>query len=164
MTVQVAFFPLPSVADAVIVVVPAFFGYTVPLLTVATVESEEVQVNVLFVASLGKTVAVSVELLPPTVRLREEEDNETEVTSMGLTVTVHEPYFPLPSEAVALMVAVPGLTAVTRPFTTVATSSLEELQFTALMEAFDGETVAVTVEEPPTFNVRVLGLRPTEVT
>ena len=62
-----------------------------------------------------------------------------------LTVTAQVAFFPEPSAAVAVMVAVPLATAVTRPVAlTVATLSLLLLQVTFLLLAFSGRTVAVS--------------------
>ena len=53
------------------------------------------------------------------------------VSFTSLTVTLQVADLPLPSLAVALMVALPSPTEVTRPFwSTVATASLEEVQVT----------------------------------
>ena len=58
---------------------------------------------------------------------------------------------PEPSVAVAVIVAVPTLTAVTVPSgATVATSSSEDAHFKALLAAFSGATVAVSVSLFPT--------------
>ena len=62
------------------------------------------------------------------------------------TVTVHSA-FALPQAAV--MVAVPAFTAVTTPFSTVATALSEEVQTMALSVAFSGSTVAVRVADSP---------------
>ena len=67
----------------------------------------------------------------------------TEVTSMGLTLTVAEPALPL--LAVAVMVTVPTAFAVTLPSaSTVATAVLLLLHVTVLTVAFAGATVAVS--------------------
>ena len=52
-TLQVAYFPLPSAARHVIVVVPANFADTSPLLTVATDVLLLDQLTFLFVAFVG---------------------------------------------------------------------------------------------------------------
>jgi hypothetical protein len=79
---------------------------------------------------------------------------------MGFLATVTEqvPDFP---PAIAVIVAVPGDTAVTVPLLTVATAWLELDQVTDLFVAFEGETVAVRLVEPPTSRVRVLWLTDT---
>ena len=53
------------------------------------------------------------------------------------------------------MVAVPAFTAVTTPFSTVATSSLSDAQVTVLSVASAGATVAVSVSVSPSMIVAV---------
>ena len=53
------------------------------------------------------------------------------------------------SPALAVIVAVPSLTAVTTPPSTVATSGSDEVQVTVLSVALSGFTVATRVAEPP---------------
>ena len=61
-----------------------------------------------------------------------------------LTVTLHFALTPLPSAAVAVISAVPFVTAVTVPFAlTVAILEFELLQVILLFAAFPGFTVAV---------------------
>lgn len=68
-----------------------------------------------------------------------------------VTVTVQVADLPEPSAAVAVIVTVPTLTAVTVPSgATVATSSSEDAQVKALMVAFSGATVALSVSLFPT--------------
>ena len=63
----------------------------------------------------------------------------------AVTVTVHVAFLPLPSFAVAVIVAVPGATAVTSPLAlTVATDAFDVVQFSPLLVAFDGATVALS--------------------
>ena len=129
---------LLSPAFAVIVAVPTFLAVTTPLLTVATVASDVLQVTVLSVASSGFTVAVSVTVSPAF--------NETEVllklissTTIGSTFTTHEAsLFP----QVAFMVAWPTLCAVTVPSSTIATESSEEDHLIVLSVVASGRTVA----------------------
>ena len=65
-------------------------------------------------------------------------------TGVAVTVTVHVALFSLPSFTAAVIVAVPGATAVTSPLVlTVATDVLDELQVNPLFVAFAGETVAL---------------------
>ena len=69
----------------------------------------------------------------------------------SVTVTLQVADLPEPSVAVAVIVAVPTLTAVTVPSgATVATSSSEDAHFKALLAAFSGATVAVSVSLFPT--------------
>ena len=72
-----------------------------------------------------------------------------------MTVTEQVPDFP---PAVAVIVTVPGDTAVTVPLLTVATAWFELAQVTVLLVAVEGLTVAVRLVEPPTSRVRELWL------
>ena len=68
-----------------------------------------------------------------------------------VTVTLQTADLPEPSAAVAVIVAAPALTAVTVPSgATVATASSEDAQVKALLAAFSGATVAVSVSLFPT--------------
>ena len=68
-----------------------------------------------------------------------------------VTVTVQVADLPEPSAAVAVIVAAPALTAVTVPSAaTVATEASEDAHFKALLAAFSGVTVAVSVSLFPT--------------
>ena len=113
-TAHEACFPLPSLAVAVMVQLPTETPVTTPLLfTVATPVLLLVHVTDLFVASDGEIVAVNCAvalIFTYKVFLL----SEMLLTSFG-TVTAHEACFPLPSLAVAVMVQVPGETAVTTP-------------------------------------------------
>ena len=138
MTAHVAF---ASPQAAVMVAVPAFTAVTVPSLTVAIVLSEEVQTMVLSVVSSGFTMAVSL-AVSPSYRFSAVLSSVTPVARMGArTVTTHSA-FALPQAAV--MVALPSFTAVTTPFFTVATASLEDVH-TSVSVVFSGATVAVRV-------------------
>ena len=69
-TVQTAFFPLPSFAFTVILAVPALIPFTFPVcVTVAIFLLDEVHVTFLFVALEGRTVAVSFFVLPFTTEM-----------------------------------------------------------------------------------------------
>ena len=70
---------LPSLVVTVIVAEPAALAVTVPLLTEATLELVLDQVTFLFVALVGATVAVNVELFP-TTKFKELVLRETPVT------------------------------------------------------------------------------------
>ena len=86
-------------------------------------------------------------------------------TASGVTVTVAVPFFPLPSLAVAVMVAVPGAMASTRPVVlTVATAVLLVVHVTDLSSASSGATAAVNCCVPPTVSGAVAGLTVTPVT
>ena len=144
-TLQLALFPLPSFAVAVIVAVPTATAVTLPFeSTVATDVLEDFHVTALLLALLGLTVTVKVSL-PPTFMLVPVLFNEIPVTGWD-TVTLQVALFPLPSLAVAVIVAVPGPTAVTLPFeSTVATDVLEDFHVNVLLVALSGLTVAVKV-------------------
>ena len=143
-------------AVAVIVAVPTPFAVTVPLDTVATEVLELLHVTVLSVAFVGATVAVRVSEVPFT-RLKVVLFKVTPVTATLLTVTVQVAVTPLPSWAVAVIVAVPALTPVTTPLElTVATDVLELDQVTALSAALLGVTVAVKVVVAPTLMLAVV--------
>ena len=70
----------------------------------------------------------------------------------GATVTAQVAVTPLPSLAVAVMLAVPAATAVTSPVkaSTDATAALSLLQVTVWSVASSGVTVAVSVSVEPT--------------
>ena len=74
------------------------------------------------------------------------------------TVTVQEALAP-PSRLVAVIVAVPSLTAVTIPSSTLAMLAFDELQATILLVAFLGSTVAVSLKVSPSVIERVSELR-----
>ena len=130
MTAQVA---VLSPAFAVMVADPTFLAVTTPLLTVATVASEVLQVTVLSVASSGLTVAVRV-TVSPAFRDALVLFNVMLVTGtyLALTFTRHVAILP-PSSDFTLIVAVPGDTAITIPSDTDATSSLVLDQITLLL-------------------------------
>ena len=85
-------------------------------------------------------------LLPPL--LDEPEDEESVVTVTVQTAVL--------SPAPAVIVVVPLLTAVTMPFSTVATFSSAEVQVTVLSVALSGVTVAVNVAVAPRVSDKVL--------
>ena len=114
---HVACFPLPSFALHVMVAVPADFAVTSPVdETVATEVSSDVQPTFLLVAELGLTVALSCVVFP-TYREAEVLFNVMLVTYTvaDSTVTLQVAYFPLPSAARQVMVAVPADFADTCP-------------------------------------------------
>ena len=121
-TLHTAFTELSALDVAVTVQVPSPIGVTTPLTTVATASSDEVHVTVWSVVFAGVNVGVNVLASSPTVK-----PNEVAIViAVGIifsTVTAHSPTTPLPSFAVALIVADPALIAVTKPSAeTVATS------------------------------------------
>ncbi|MNN09726.1 hypothetical protein D3C81_1226210 [compost metagenome] len=85
------------------------------------------------------------------------------VAPAGNTVTNASALRP-PSTVVTVMVAVPGLTALTTPSFTVATDKSEVLQVTDLLLADSGRTFAVKASLSPGANVSVSLLSVTPVT
>ena len=113
------------------------------------------------VALDGSTVAVNEPLLPTGQEIA-LVFNVTELTLIveAVTVTWQVAYFPLPSWAVHVMVAIPGATAVSLPVEdTVATFVLLDLHATALLVALDGSTVAVNEPLLPTGHFMAFVLR-----
>ena len=104
----------PYFARAVIVACPLPTAVTSPLLlTVATAASPVVQMIAFEVALLGEIVAVSCTVLPM-IRLPAVLLSLTLLTGR-YTVIFTTAFLPLPSFAVAVIVAVPGLTPFTTP-------------------------------------------------
>lgn len=149
-TTHEALAPEPSVAVAVMVAVPRLINVvTTPFWsTSATSISLEDHESVLFVAFVGKTVAVRVSVWFRKV-LAVVWFNVMDVTGT-LTVTVHEELTPVSSVANAVMTATPVDFATTFPFwSTVATLVLLDDQVSVLLVASDGKTVAVRVKVFP---------------
>lgn len=171
-TLHVAVLPLPSAAVAVMLAVPAATGVTTPaVLTVATEVLLDDHVTFLLQAPDGVAVAVSVEVLPPQVSDSVLLLSDSEVTLVSCTVTeqvavLSSVVASVPLVAVAVMVAVPALTAVTTPaLLTVATEVLLDDHVTVLLDASDGDTVAVIVCVPVgQVKVLLVGLSDTPVT
>ena len=88
------------------------------------------------------------------------------ITIFACSVTVTEQVAVLPPSAVVtVIVADPGLTAVTLPLpSTVAISVAEDFQLTDLLVALSGDTVAVSVSDPPSTRLRLVLLSDTPVT
>src|SRR5699024_378043 len=63
-TEQLAEIPLPSCAVHVIFALPALTAFTTPLLTVATLVLDDDHLTDLFAASVGRILALIVELFP----------------------------------------------------------------------------------------------------
>ena len=150
-TLQVALKP-PSAVVAVMVAEPAFTALTTPVsLTVATEVSLLDHVTSRFVASAGETVAVRVRL-SPTLRdasLRSRETPVTAAVTFTVQVAFTSPSLPF---AEAVMVAVPGLTAVTTPLLSTVATALSLLDHvTVLSVASEGLIVAVSVRVLPTW-------------
>ena len=128
------------------VAVPPDTAVTVPFSTVATDVLFELHLTFWFVASEGRTVAVKVAVAPLT------KDNSVweRVTPVTGTVTVTSHVaVRLPSSVVTVMVAAPPDTAVTVPFSTMATAVLVELHVTFWFVASEGATAAVKVAIAP---------------
>ena len=155
---QLALLP-PDVA--VMVAVPAALAVTLPIVsTIATAVLLDVHVTVLSVASAGDTVAES-GVVSPTVIVFSLGDTITEATGITLAVTVivHVPDLPLPSAAVAVIVAVPAALAVTLPVvSTVATASLLDAHVTDLFVASVGDIAAESSHVSPTTSPFSVGL------
>ena len=151
-----------SPAFAVMTADPAFRAVTLPFSTVATVASEVLHVTDLFVASSGFTVAVSVSL-SPSVNTSSGLLRVIEVTAItfAFTVTLHVAVL---SPAFAVMTADPAFSAVTLPFSTVATVASDVLQVTVLSVASSGFTVAVSISLPPSVKIRSVLFKETDVT
>ena len=156
-TFMVSFFPLPSLAVAVIVTVPFFMPQTFPFeSTVATFVLLLFQVTSLISAFVGWTVAVRVNVFF-TFTVLALHLIVTPVTIFLTTVTLQAAFFPLPSAAVAVIVAVPFPMALTFPLeSTVATFVLLLVHITFLISAFVGLTVTDRVCVFPTCIVRLL--------
>jgi len=108
---QVAAFPL--CVFAVITASPSATAVTTPFATVATPSLLLVQVTSLCAAFHGLTAAVSVFISSGFITSRAEE-SRTPLAPV-ITATVNVINLPLPSFAVALIVAEPSFTPVTRP-------------------------------------------------
>ena len=135
----------PSSVVTVMVASPAATAVTMPFSsTVATLSLPLDHVTFLFVASAGVKLGVSWSV-SPLLSVAEVSFRLTPV--MGtLTVTAQVADFP---PAAAVMVAVPPPTAVTTPFSTVATLSSLLVHVTVLNVASSGATVAVSVTVSP---------------
>ncbi len=137
---QVAVLTVPSgvITVTVITALPALMALTLPLvLTVATLVSLEAHVIFLLLNVTGSVVTVSFSLLPTwmLVSCLFKVTLFTAVTTVMLLLA----YFLLPSLAVAVIVALPAVRAVTSPFSsTVATLSLLEAQFSPALVALYG--------------------------
>ena len=129
-----------SPACALMTARPGAKAFTWPSATVATEASEVVQVTEGSVASSGRTAAFK-SALSPSTSVKVCLSSSTEETGINLfsTVTAQVAVF---SPACAVIVTVPGATAVTFPSATVATDSSEVVQVTVGSVAFSGRTVA----------------------
>ena len=142
----------PEAVFAVIVAVPLLFAVTRPeLLTEATPPSLLLQVTDLFEAVEGATAAVSCRVFPI---LSVTDSGVTVIPLAGVvTVTVQVSLTDEFAADFTVMVAVPLPLAVTRPEEfTVATALLLLVQVTDLLEAVEGDIVAVSCLVLPTFS------------
>ena len=157
-TLQEAFTPLPSFAVAVIVAVPFAMAFTLPFAsTVAIFVLLLFQVTALLLALEGRTDLTLSAVFTPLFRIRLVFASVIFVTGT-LTVTLQEAFTPLPSFAVAVIVAVPFATAFTLPCaSTVAIFVLLLFQVTALLLASEG-TIDLTFSAvfAPLFRIRLV--------
>ena len=163
--------PAFAVSVAVPVVAFGFIVTVVPFVVIVAIEVL-LMVHSTFVYELGVTVAVTVVLAPLFWSVVWSLFNDNAVIGF-ITVNDKLTDLPLPSVAVAVIVAVPAALHVTVTavplvvlvFDTVATLVLLEVQFTFLLFALLGPTVAVIVNVSPIFLVwALLGLIDTDVT
>jgi hypothetical protein len=153
-TVQVAVFVLSSVDVTVIVAVPSATAVTTPSSTVATLSSLVDQVTVLYVASLGLTVTVSVSVASG-ANVTSVLFNSTQVTAIFSTLIVANAST-APDFAVTLIFS-HSAKPVTTPLETVA------LVVSLLVRVIGnsnsaGVTLAVNVSVLPILTVQVVGL------
>ena len=114
-TLQVAFFLLPSTAVAVMVAEPAFLAVTTPLEdTVATVFLEDFQETFVQVFFFGVAVAFKV-FFEPTVKVAFVAFNLTLVIAFFFTTTLMVAFFFLFFLEVTVILAVPAFTPFTTP-------------------------------------------------
>ena len=142
---------LPSTVVTVIVAVPGATAVTTPPSdTVATASLLVLHVMFWFVALEGVIVAMRVSVAPGSI-LTDVRSKDTPVTAtlVGLTVMLEVAVLP-PSSVLTVIIAVPGTTAVTTPFETVATEGLLVLQNRLWFVALEGIIVAARVALPPT--------------
>ena len=150
---------------AITEVTPSLTAVTTPFSTVATAGLRLCHTTSLLLASAGNTVAVSF-WFSPTCKLSDCLSSVMLVTPIcspppPVTVTIQLALF-MPQTANTEVT--PSLTAVTTPFSTVATAGLRLCQTTSLLLASAGNTVAVSVCFPPTFKVKDDSSRVTSVT
>ena len=132
---------------AEIIASPDFLAVIIPSDTVATDTSDEPQVTDLSVALSGLTVAVIVSVSPTCID-REVLSRVIDVTVTTLAETLTVQVEDLPP-ALAVIVAVPSLTAVTVPEFTLATEALDEAHITPSYSASFGRTVATRLNVSP---------------
>ena len=129
---------------------PAFSVVTTPSFTVAISPLDVRHTTAGSVTSWGITVAVSVSECPAsTVASVWLMVIDVALTTPGVTVTLQLADTPLPSVAVAVITASPGLTPLTTPSATVAASSLSDVHASAFVVALEGMTVGESVNVSP---------------
>ena len=143
-TAHSAVFPQHS---AVMMAVPDLRAVILPFDTEAMASSEDVQTTALSVASSGLTMAVMVSVSPTCID-KLVLSNETDVTAMIFAETLTVQVADLPP-ALAVIVAVPSLIAVTVPEFTLATEALDDAQITPSYSASFGRTVATRLKVSP---------------
>ena len=157
-TVQVAYFPLPSLAVQVIVAVPFATAVRYPFDTFTIFGFEVFQVTFLLLALAGKTVAASVYLLP-FARDNLVADNVIFFTGW-ITLTTYVDRVPTPSDGTADITVTPLPTAVTVPSeATVATASFDVDHVISLLFAVSGWIVYVFLNLAPTLTSFLASLK-----
>ena len=147
-TVTVTLQSVVQIPDlAVTVTVPGLLAVTIPSATVATDTSEEPHVTVLSVALSGLTVAIIVSVSPTFID-KEVLSRVIDVTDTTLVETFTVQVEDLPP-ALAVIVVMPSLMAVTVPEFTLATEAFDEAQITPSYSASFGRTVATRLKVSP---------------
>ena len=117
-----------------------------------------------FLSCTVKFAALSSLALVSTTRITLLLTTETDLIPAP-TVTLHVAFLPLPSAALAVMVALPSFTPFTSPLEdTVAIFLLEVDQAILLLTFFVGDTFAFSVFLPPTASAAVLAFNVTFLT
>ena len=135
----------PSVVVAVILASPALTAVTTPsLLTEATLLFEELQTTAELSTLSGVIMAASL-VVAPTPREISVLSTSMDVAYTGVcsTITTHIWERLEPSRVEAVIIAEPARTALTTPFSTVATLLSLVIHATDLLVAFNGIIVAV---------------------
>ena len=132
---------------AVIVALPDLWAVILPFDTEAMASSEDVQTTALSVALSGCMVAVRVSVSPTCID-KLALSNEIDVTAMIFAeiLTLQVADFP---PALAVIVAMPSLRAVTVPEFTLATEALDDAHVTPSYSASLGRTVATRLKVSP---------------
>ena len=143
-----------SLVSAVILALPRPTPVTTPSSTVAIDSSLLDQITCLFEASAGATIATKVCLFPINI-LRFSLSIVIPVTGInsGVTITVHDAFFP-PSSEIAVITDSPEDSAEATPSVTVATELLLLDQYNVLFSALSGNTTASILWLSPTVNCK----------